>query len=66
MLLRLALEPGGHYETLGNSVVSSVDMGSGGFGFGLVHSAQWVYSVQRTYPFWKEVLTKFDVDVTNQ
>jgi hypothetical protein len=42
------------------------NMGQGGFEFGTQHSAEWLYSIQKTCPFWKEVLKKFDVDTTNQ
>jgi hypothetical protein len=56
---------GGRPETQG-SVSSFVNMGVNGFEFGNEHSAQWAYSIQKTYPFWKEVLKKFDVDVTNR
>jgi len=58
----------GARQDTGGSVVSFVHLGddAGGFGFGTEHSAEWVYSIQKTYPFWKEVLKKFDVDVTNR
>jgi hypothetical protein len=56
---------GAKLDTRG-SVASFVDMGLGGFNFSTEHSAEWVYSIQRTYPFWKEVLKKFDVDVSNR
>jgi hypothetical protein len=55
----------GARQDTGGSVVSFVNMGVGGFGFGDEHSAEWVYSIQATYPFWKEILTKFDIEVTN-
>lgn len=53
-------------QDTGEGVVSFVNMGTKGFEFGNEHSAEWVYSIQKTYPFWKEVLRKFDVDVTNR
>lgn len=45
---------------IGNRVVSYVDMGE--FGFEEEHSAQWVFSFQRSHQFWREVLTKFGID----
>ena len=56
---------GGKPET-GGSVGSFVNMGVGGFEFGNEHSAEWAYSIQKTYPFWKEVLKKFQIDVSNR
>jgi hypothetical protein len=53
-------------EDTGGSVVSFVHMGADGFEFGDEHSAEWVYSLQATFPFWKEILKKFDIDVTNR
>lgn len=40
----------------------SVDMGPDGFNFGTEHSAEWVYGMQRAYPFWREVLKQFDIN----
>jgi hypothetical protein len=54
----------GRKLALGGRVTCTVDMGP--WGFGEEHSAEWVYSIQKTYPFWKEVLKKFDVDVSNR
>lgn len=56
----------GAKEKIGNRVVSFVNMGEGGFEFGVKHSAQWVFSIHKNYPFWKEVLKKFQVDVSNR
>ena len=55
-------------QDTGGSVISFVDMGAGagGFQFGDEHSAEWVYPIRATYPFWKEILTKFDIEVTNR
>jgi hypothetical protein len=53
-------------ESIGGSVGPSVNMGSNGFNFGTEHSAEWAYSIQRTRPFWKEVLSRFDNDVTGR
>jgi hypothetical protein len=55
-------------QDIGGSVISFVDMGAGtgGFQFGDEHSAEWVYPIRATYPFWKEILLKFDIDVTNR
>jgi hypothetical protein len=41
-------------------------MGADGFEFSDEHSAEWVYSIQATYRFRKEILKKFDIDVANQ
>jgi hypothetical protein len=56
----------GARQDTGGSVVSFVNMGRGGFEFGTEHSAEWVYSIQKNYSFWKEVLKKFDVDIANR
>ena len=55
-------------QDTGGSIISFVDMGAGtdGFQFGYEHSAEWVYPIRATYPFWKEILTKFDIEVTNR
>jgi hypothetical protein len=56
----------GAREDTAGSVASFVNMGVGGFEFGNEHSAEWDYSVQRTYPFWREVLKRFDNDVIDR
>jgi hypothetical protein len=56
---------GGVRQDTSGSVVSFVHMGADGFEFGDEHSAEWVYSIQATYSFWKEILTKFALNVTN-
>ena len=48
-------------KTIG-SISSCVNMGAGGFEFGTTHSAEWMWSIQKTYPFWKEVLKQFQID----
>jgi pimeloyl-ACP methyl ester carboxylesterase len=56
---------GGRPET-GGSVSSFVNMGVNGFEFGNEHSAQWVYSIQKTYPFWRSVAEEFNIDLVNR
>jgi alpha-tubulin suppressor-like RCC1 family protein len=58
--------PAGTKLSTAGSVGSFVNMGQGGFNFGTEHSAEWVYDMQKTFPFWKEILRKFDVDVGNR
>jgi hypothetical protein len=43
---------------------STVDMT--GFGFGSEHSAEWNRAYQNSYGFWKELMKKFEEDVTNR
>jgi len=43
---------------------SSVDMST--FGFGNEHSAEWNRSYQNSYGFWKELMKKFEEDVSNR
>ena len=56
----------GARQDTGGAVVSFVNMGLGGFEFGDEHSAEWVYTTHKTYLFWKEVLKKFDLDVSDR
>jgi hypothetical protein len=55
---------GARQDTEG-SVVSLVNMGQGGFEFGDQHSAEWVYSIQKTYPFWRRIAEEFNLDLSN-
>jgi hypothetical protein len=54
---------GGEYLVLGNSVTRSVNMGHGGYEFGTEHSAEWEFTIQKTYAFWRRVATEFNIDV---
>lgn len=56
----------GARQDTGGSVVSFVNMGVGGFEFGAEHSAEWMYSIQKTYPFWRRVAEEFGLDLTNR
>jgi uncharacterized membrane protein len=56
----------GAKEGTQGSIGAFVDMGPGNFNFGTEHGAQWEYSIQKTSPFWKEVLKKFNIDVGNR
>jgi|GEM_PF-5040968 len=51
--------------SIGGSINAIVNMGAE-FNFGTTHSAEWEYSIQPTYPFWKEILNKFQIDVGNR
>jgi hypothetical protein len=56
----------GTKQSLSGSINAVVNMGSGGFGFGTEHSAEWEFNMQRTYPFWREILHQFDLSVPSQ
>ena len=56
----------GTKQSVSGSINAVVNMGPGGFGFGTEHSAEWKFNVQRTYPFWREILHRFDVSVADQ
>ncbi|MEY2506446.1 MAG: hypothetical protein QOH01_775 [Verrucomicrobiota bacterium] len=56
----------GTKQSLSGSINAVVNMGSGGFGFGTEHSAAWEFTMQRTYPFWREILHQFDFSVPTQ
>jgi len=53
---------GAELKTRG-SIASYIYMGSGGggFGFGSEHSAEWIYDIQQTYPFWEQVAGQFEI-----
>jgi hypothetical protein len=53
----------GTKQSISGSINAVVNMGSGGFGFGTEHSAEWEFNMQRTYPFWREILHQFDITV---
>ena len=53
----------GTKQSVNGSINAVVNMGSGGFGFGTEHSAEWEFNMQRTYPFWREILHQFDISV---
>ena len=56
---------GARSDTRG-SVRLGVNMGLGGFDFGAEHSAQWLYGLQKTMPFWAALLKTFDVAATTE
>ena len=62
----LTCAAGAKGNTGGNSIGSTVNMGHGGFEFDEEHSAEWVYSLQRTHPFWRRVAKEFDLNLTNR
>ncbi|TLD72869.1 alpha/beta hydrolase [Phragmitibacter flavus] len=52
--------------TTNTCITSAVNMGVGGFNFGDEHSAQWVYSIQKNYYFWLDIVTKFGFGIGNR
>ena len=57
--------PAGAVPNVNGSVVSNIDMGENSFGFGKEHSAEWVRSIQKTYPFWRRVAKEFNINPAN-
>jgi pimeloyl-ACP methyl ester carboxylesterase len=55
---------GGTPEARGSISPPFVDLAT--FGFGTEHSAEWGFTIQKTYPFWNEILRRFDIDVSDQ
>jgi hypothetical protein len=51
--------------TVGN-MESTVNMGGPSFNFGVKHSAEWDRAYQNSYGFWKELMKKFEEDVSNR
>lgn len=58
----------GRKQNTGGSAAFFVNMGTGtgGFGFGSTHSAQWIWTYQKTYPFWRRIAVEFNLDITNR
>lgn len=53
-------KPAGNSDIIGGSVQSSVPMDV--YGFGSEHSAQWVYSIQKTFDFYTNFLNRLGIE----